>query len=303
MSPLPPAADGKDAGGARRPPWSEFRAALEARGFRPSKSRGQNFLLDGNMARSIARDGGVGEGDFVLEVGVGCGFLSVQLAALGVRLVGVEIDDRLFEIASRFLAPWDNVELLRADVLAGKHELAPEVLALLPTSEAWHLVSNLPYGVAGPLLAVLSRLEHPPATMTALVQKEVADRICAEAGDSEWGPLAARLAPRYRRTVGRRVGANLFWPRPRVESAVVRLELREESVGDLSAYDAVVGELFQQRRKSIRSTLGSLLGDPARAATILEETGVDPAARPGTLAPEIFQKLILHPLWRGIPGR
>ena len=286
--------------GARtgRPPWSEFRAALEAAGFRPSKSRGQNFLLDGNMARSIARDSGVGAGDFVLEVGPGCGFLSVHLAALGVRLLGVEIDGRLLEVARRFLAPFEDVVFVEADVLAGKHRLAPEVAGRLPTDDDWHLVSNLPYSVAGPLLVVLSRLAHPPRSMTALVQREVAERITARPAEKGWGVLGAKLAPLYRREAGRRVPAGLFWPRPRVESAVVRLERRPEDPGALGAYDALVERLFQHRRKAVGGTLRGLLGDSDRARALLEEAGADPRARPGTLEVETLRVLSGSPLWR-----
>ena len=143
--------------GSRRPPWSEFRAALEAVGFRPSKARGQNFLLDTNCARSIALDSGVGAGDFVLEVGPGCGFLSVHLAELGAELLAVEIDPRLAAIARRFLEPYPGVRLLEGDVLDGKHRLSPAVLEALPAIEPWHVVANLPYAITGPLLVTLSR--------------------------------------------------------------------------------------------------------------------------------------------------
>jgi 16S rRNA (adenine1518-N6/adenine1519-N6)-dimethyltransferase len=258
------------------------------------------------MARCIARDAGVEAGDFVLEVGVGCGFLSVQLAARGVRLLGVEIDRRLLEVASGFLAPWEGVRLIGADVLAGKNRLAKEVRDLLPEEEPWHLVSNLPYGVAGPLLVVLSRLPHPPESMTALVQAEVAERITAEARETAWGPLGARLAPLYSRTRVRSVGANLFWPRPRVESAVVHLELHRDFTGkdplDLVAFDDLVGELFRRRRKRVRTTLVSILGDGERAEALLREAGVDPSARPETLGAHEFQKLAASPLWRASRG-
>jgi len=267
-------------------------------GFRPSKSRGQNFLLDGNMARSIARDSGVGAGDFVLEVGPGCGFLSVHLAALGVRLLGIEIDERLLEVARRFLASFEDIELVRADVLAGKHRLAPEVERRLPETDDWHLVSNLPYSVAGPLLVVLSRLAHPPRSMTALVQREVAERITARPAGEGWGVLGAKLAPLYHRTAGRRVPAGLFWPRPRVESAVVRLERRPEDPGPLGAYDALVDGLFQHRRKAVGGTLRGLLGDASRARALLEEAGADPAARPDTLEVATLRALAGSPLWR-----
>ncbi len=273
-----------------RPPWAEFRAALEGVGYRPSKSLGQNFLLDTNLARAIVRDSEVDPGEWVLEVGTGCGFLSVHLAELGVRLLTIEIDERLFGVARRFLAPFSDVELLRADVLAGKNRLAPELLDRLPSTEPWSLVSNLPYGVAGPLLVLLSRLEHPPRSMTALVQLEVAERITAGPGQPAWGPLGVRLAARYEARLGRPVPRSLFWPRPRVESAVCHLTLREGSRPSLETFDALVGGLFQSRRKTVRRSLGALVG-AERAEEVLAELGIEPGLRPEALELDAWHRL------------
>ncbi|MCZ6598731.1 MAG: 16S rRNA (adenine(1518)-N(6)/adenine(1519)-N(6))-dimethyltransferase RsmA [Planctomycetota bacterium] len=286
----------------RRPPWSEFKAALDAVGFRPSKRLGQNFLLDGNMARSIARDAEVERGDFVLEVGAGCGFLTVHLAELGARLLAVEVDRRLFEVARGFLAPFENVRLLRADVLAGKHALAPELLAELPEEGDWHMVANLPYAIVGPLFVLLARSGNPPRSMTALVQRELAEKIVAVPGSRDWGVLGARLAPVYERRGGRSVAAGLFWPRPRVESRVVHLLRREDrpvEPGQLGAYDRLVEGLFQRRRKSVRATLTALLGGREAALGLLERAGVDPDARPEGLSAEDLSRLAGDPVWRG----
>ena len=107
------------AGAGSRPPWSAFRAALEDAGFRPSKRLGQNFLLDENMCRALVRDSGAGPGDLVLEVGAGCGFLTAHLAESGARVLAVEVDARLFEVARGFLGAQESVELLHCDALAG----------------------------------------------------------------------------------------------------------------------------------------------------------------------------------------
>lgn len=281
----------------RRPPWKAFRAALDAAGFHPSKKLGQNFLLDENTATAIARDGGVGPGDHVLEIGVGCGFLSTALLATGATLLGVELDRRLFAIASDFLVPLaapGQLELLRADALAKKRAVAPEVVERLPTPPTpWHLVSNLPYSVASPLVVSLARLPHPPASMTVLVQTEVAERLCAAPGQAAWGGLSAKLQLAYAGRLTRRVGANLFSPRPKVESAVARLELLAERPPDrdLAAADALVDVFFQARRKTLRATLARHLGDRAVAEAGLEAAGLDPGARPEVLAPGAFLDL------------
>ncbi len=285
----------------RRPRWSEFRAALDAAGFRPSKTLGQNFLLDGNMARSIARDAGVGQGDRVLEVGAGCGFLTEHLAALGCRVLAVEVDRRLFAVASELLGGRDNVRLLRADALAGKHALAPELVEALPANQPWHLVANLPYSISGPLLVLLARLPNRPETMTALVQREVAEKVAARPGDSSWGALSARLALAYERRAGRTVGPALFWPRPRVESRVVKLTAVDggrPGPEEVAAYDALVEGLFQRRRKTLLASLAALLGDREEAAAALADAGIAPSSRPQELAPAELVRLAATPAWR-----
>ncbi len=281
----------------RRPPWREFRAALDAAGFHPSRKLGQNFLLDENTANAIARDGQVGEGDLVLEVGVGCGFLSTALLATGARLLGIEVDRRLYAIAEEFLTPLarpGQLELVRADVLAKKRELAPEVLERLPDAgEPWHLVSNLPYSIASPLLVSLSRLAHPPASMTVLVQAEVAERLCAKPATSSWGGLSAKLHLLYSGRMTRRVGAALFSPRPKVESAVARLELRAERppAADVAAADTLIDAFFQARRKTLRATLARHLGDRPAAEAALDRAGLDPGCRPEVLDQTAFLDL------------
>lgn len=282
-----------------RPPWSEVRAELEARGFRPSRRLGQNFLLDENMVRRIALDAGVGEGDRVLEVGPGCGFLTGELLALGAEVLAVEIDPRLCEVAQQALAPYgDRLRLLRADALDGKHRLAAEVAAHLAAwaGRPWHAVGNLPYSAASPLLVVLARLEEPPATLTALLQTEVALRAAAPPGTPDRGTLSARLEPLYGARVVRRVPAQLFWPRPKVESAVLRLELLPErpSPEELARLDTVVGALFGARRKSLRALVARRVG-PEAAREILERVGADPLARPEELSPEMLRALAREP--------
>ena len=277
----------------QRPPWQSFRAALEQRGFLPSRRLGQNFLLDENMVRAIVRDAKIAAGDFVLEIGAGCGFLSLHLLDAGARLVCVEIDDRLIPIASGLVAGHGDVRFVHGDALAGKHALAPEIEALLPDALGWHLVSNLPYSISGPILAVLAAHARPPATMTVLVQKEVADRIAAEPGTRAWGPLSIRLQSRYHPSIVRSVPPELFWPRPKVESALVRLECRADCAGaaDLARLDALAGALFQSRRQSLGRVVARLCGDRGRGLELLAAMGLAPEARAETLPLPVLQDL------------
>lgn len=270
-------------------PWRELRAELEALGFRPSKSLGQNFLLDRNLARAIVNDARVERGDRVLEVGCGPGALTEPLLERGVELLAVEIDARLLALARSRLGGFSNARFLEADVLATKHRLAPRVEEELWKEGAWHVVSNLPYAIAGPLLVSVSRLDNPPRTLTVLVQQEVADRIVARPGGEAWGALSAKLALLYDRRKEREVGRQLFWPRPRVQSAVVRLEARGGAripEDRLEACDRLLAIVFQTRRKTLRNALSRAFGSKEEALAALLRLGVDPAQRPEELVPE-----------------
>lgn len=263
-----------------RPPWAVLRARLETSGFRPSRRLGQNFLRDENLLRAIVRDAGVVEGDCVLEVGPGCGFLTLELARITTDLVCVEIDARLLAIARELCAGCPSIRWIEGDVLASKHALEPRVEAELPRDRPWKLVSNLPYSVSAPLLAVLSVLDRPPASMTVLVQKEVAERIVAHPGSSDWGPLSIRLQRDHDVRTTRHVPPQLFWPRPQVESSVVHLERRPGTL-DLRrgrAFDALVDAIFTRRRQALGRVLGEAVGRE-RGGEVLGELGIDPRRR------------------------
>lgn len=291
-----------------RAPWALFKAELEALGFRPTKTLGQNFLVDPNAARSLAEDAGLGPDDWVLEVGAGCGFLTLHLAERAGTVLAVEIDARLHAVAARVLAERTNVQLLHADALASKHELAPAVRALLPVGRPWHLVANLPYSISAPLLVVLARLDEPPRGMSVLVQEEVAERVAARAGEDAYGPLGVRVSLTYEAELGRRVGPQLFWPRPRVGSRVVALRRRvgpAPSSQDIAAFDRLVATTFQQRRKQVGTTLAGVLEGRGRVEEWLTAAGVDPRARVEELSPPQLLALSRTPEWRayssGVP--
>ena len=292
-----PLAGGVD--GARAP-WTVFRRELDALGFRPTKTLGQNFLVDPAAARSLADDAGLTRDDFVLEVGAGCGFLTLHLAERAGSVLAVEIDARLFEVARRVLGAHPRVRLLHADALASKHRLAPAVERELPTGP-WQLVANLPYSISAPLMVVLARLPHPPRAMSVLVQEEVAERVAARPGEEPWGPLGARLALTYEAELGRRVGAQLFWPRPRVASRVVALRRRvgpEPEPDEFGPFDALVSQAFQQRRKQLAASLAGVLEGRGAVEAWLEAAGIRPTDRVEDLSPVRLLSLSRTPEWR-----
>jgi 16S rRNA (adenine1518-N6/adenine1519-N6)-dimethyltransferase len=264
-------------------------------GYRPSRRLSQNMLVDGNLARAIVRDAGVRAGDVVLEVGAGCASLTLPLVEAGARVTAVEIDGRLMEVGQGRLAgarrsegEVEPVRWIHADVLAGKHALAPEVLESLPTAGFWRVVSNLPYSVGGPVTALLAAHEPPPDTMTLLLQREMVDRLIASPGTRDWGPLTVQVQALYRSRLVRTVPPELFWPRPRVDSAVVQLDLRPERPGpeETACLVAWARLLMGQRRKAVGGLLARHLGDRKRARTVLGGLGLAEGARPGDLSIE-----------------
>lgn len=269
---------------------AEFRALLDRYGFQPSKSRGQNFLHDPKLCAAIAAAGELGTKDRVLEVGTGCGYLTAAIAASAGRVLTVEIEPKLHEIARELLQEKENVEFILHDFLEGK-EIALPVAAKLKAFAPFVLVANLPYSVGGTILASLALFEPAVPRMAVTVQKEVAVRCAAPAGSSERGPLTMLLQLYYKAQVVRGVPPGAFWPRPKVDSAIVRLDRVREKLPEPveRRYLHLVQLLFGQKRKQVGKILRGELGETA--AKLLEQTGIDPAARAEDLSVEQFLDL------------
>jgi len=276
-----------------------IRALLSARGLHPNRLRGQHFLVDGNLIDAIVRDARVGPGDCVLEVGTGTGILTDALADRAGAVLSVDIDAEVQEVA-RGLRAWPpSVHFLAADVLAGKHALDPTVL------EAWRdlaggtlvprIVSNLPYAVATPFVANLLCQGLPCADATLLVQREAADRFFARPGTEAYGAVSVLVGLLARGMVLRAVPPQVFWPVPKVESALVRIEPLADGRAALlreAGLPALLRDGFSQRRKTLRKRF-----EPGR----LVAAGIDPGARPGEVAPEAWERLCLGEKRPGSP--
>ncbi|MEM8884171.1 MAG: 16S rRNA (adenine(1518)-N(6)/adenine(1519)-N(6))-dimethyltransferase RsmA [Planctomycetota bacterium] len=260
-------------------------AVLAAHGLAPRRMRGQNFLCDGNLIDAIARDAGVGPEHAVLEVGTGTGILTDALADRAGAVVSCDVDTRLQSMA-RGLRAWpDTVRFLEADVLRNKRTLEPAVV------DAWQkapgtpiVVSNLPYNIATPFLASLLWSGLPCASMTVLVQKEAAERFTAPVGTADYGPMAIAVALLGEARIVRDVPPQVFWPQPKVDSAVLRIETHDRArAADWAELPALLQRCFLHRRKMLRKSV-----DAAR----LEQAGLAADVRPEQVPPAVWPTLL-----------
>lgn len=247
---------------------------LARHGLHPSRALGQNFVADPNTVRRIARLASVGPGDRVLEIGPGLGSLTLALVETGAEVTAVEADRHLIPALEEVLAgAAPPVRLVQADAMA---VVWPDLLGDRP---GWVLVANLPYNIATPLVADL--LDGVPGIgrMLVMVQREVGERLCARAGDDAYGAVSVKVAYWAEARVAGRVPANVFVPRPNVESVLVDIRRRPAPAVDPGQVGAarlfeVVRAGFATRRKMLRRALAGVVDPPA-----FEVAGVSPESR------------------------
>lgn len=266
----------------------EINDRLERHGLDARRSLGQNFVADPHTVEHIARLAGVGEGDHVIEIGPGLGSLTLALAATGAEVLALEKDTSLLGVLDEVLVDHGatDVEVVAADALEVDWD---ELLSSRGGVELPRVVvANLPYNVAVPI--VMHLLEDVPSVdrMVVMVQKEVADRLCAGPGGRTVGIPSMRVAWYAGARVLATVPPEVFVPRPRVTSAVIGITRRPPPSDMVTAAEVMelVGRAYRQRRKMLRSTLGGEVPAPVFAAA-----GVDPADRPERLGIEDWTRL------------
>ncbi len=254
-----------------------MRSLADALDLRPTKQRGQNFVIDPNTVRRIVRDSGVGPDDVVLEIGPGLGSLTLALLAVAARVVAIEIDPVLARalpatIVDRAPEQADRFEVVAADALRVTSVPGPP-----PTA----LVANLPYNVSVPvllhLLALLPSLERG----LVMVQSEVADRLAASPGSKVYGIPSVKAAWYADVRRAGSIGRSVFWPAPNVGSGLVAWTRREPPSTQVTRAQVfgVVDAAFAHRRKALRPALRELAGSAEQAERALEVAGIDPMTR------------------------
>jgi 16S rRNA (adenine1518-N6/adenine1519-N6)-dimethyltransferase len=263
--------------GARLLGPAEVRSLAAALDLRPTKQRGQNFVIDPNTVRRIVRDARVGADDVVLEVGPGLGSLTLALLDVAAGVVAIEIDSALADALPATVAD-------RAPDLAGRLEVVcADALRVtsIPGPEPTALVANLPYNVAVPVLLHLLALLPSLERSLVMVQAEVADRLAAPPGSKVYGIPSVKAAwfAEVRRAGS--VGRQVFWPAPNVDSGLVALTRREPPTTAVSRGQvfAVIDAAFAQRRKSLRAALRTLAGSAERSEEALRTAGIQPLTR------------------------
>jgi 16S rRNA (adenine1518-N6/adenine1519-N6)-dimethyltransferase len=275
-------------------------------GFTLDPRRGQNFLVDLNLIDLVEKAAAIRPDDVVLEVGTGTGSLTERLARAAARVVTCEIDPRLAQLARDRLVDHANVELVEGDVLAGKHRFAPAVLAAIEAAVAASprgrllLVANLPYCVATPVISNLLALPRPFDVAVVTVQREMGERMTAAAGTGSYNALSVWVGAQCRGEIVRILPPSVFWPRPKIDSAIVRLELepdRRAAIADLARFHEFVRDVFCHRRKLLRGVLLRVAGGKreagARAAVehVFETLGLRAEARAEDIPPDGFVRL------------
>ncbi|MFV2117982.1 16S rRNA (adenine(1518)-N(6)/adenine(1519)-N(6))-dimethyltransferase RsmA [Streptomyces sp. Act-28] len=268
---------------------ADIRELAAALGVRPTKQRGQNFVIDANTVRRIVRTAEVRPDDVVVEVGPGLGSLTLALLEAADRVVAVEIDDTL---AAALPATITARAPERATRFSLVHSDAMDVREL-PGPPPTALVANLPYNVAVPvLLHMLDRFPTIERTLV-MVQAEVADRLAARPGNKVYGvpSVKANWYAEVKRAGA--IGRNVFWPAPNVDSGLVSLVRRDppETTASKREVFAVVDAAFAQRRKTLRAALAGWAGSPAAAEAALVAAGVSPQARGESLTVEEFARI------------
>ncbi len=259
-------------------------------GFSFSKGLGQNFLLDKGVLEDIVDAAEPEEG--VLEVGPGFGVLTRELCAASEKVVSIELDSRLFPVLDYTLSEFDNIKLVEGDIL--KIDLK-KLIAEEFADKKISFAANLPYYITTPIITMLLEGHYPIKKIVVMVQKEVAKRLAADAGSKDYGAISLLCRYYTNPRIVTVVPAGSFYPAPKVDSAVVCLDVCDKpnvDVKDEKLFFRIIKGAFAQRRKTLLNCLSSALGlDKEKTAEVIESCGINPGIRGEKLGIEEYARL------------
>jgi len=289
---------------ANRQTISYLRRRFGQVGLEPNARHGQNFLIDLNLIELLAQAADIGPQDVVLEIGTGMGSLTALLAEKAGKVVTVEIDQHLHQLAREELERYDNVVMIKQDALRNKNHFAQPVLDTVRAAldsvpgAQFKLAANLPYNVATPIISNLLICElPPPVSMTVTIQKELADRIMAAPNSKDYGALSVWIQSMCRVELVRALPPTVFWPRPKVHSAIIKIILEPErraAIPDLEFFHRFARSIFFHRRKFLRSVAISAFKErlsKPEVDAVLQAQGLGAEARSEQLSVDQFLEL------------
>lgn len=269
-----------------------IREILERHRFNFAKSLGQNFLVNKNVCPAMAQEAVENSDVSVIEVGPGIGILTQELALRAKKVLAVEIDTRLLPVLEETLAEFDNVEILNADIL--KLDI-PSLIEEKFSGEDVVVCANLPYYITSPVIMHFLESKSSIKSLTVMVQKEAADRLCADVGSREAGAVSVAVNFYAEAQKLFNVSKGSFYPQPKVDSAVIKLTVRQEppvEIKDEKMFFQTVKAAFSQRRKTAANGISSGLNmDKNDVIAAIEDTGLDPNVRAEKLTMEQLAKL------------
>jgi len=283
----------------------QIRQLLSSAGICPNKRLGQHFLIDLNLMRLLIDSARIEKSDVVLEVGCGTGSLTEALAETAGKVIAVELDRKLADIAGERLAGTDNIELINADILESKNSICQVVTSVVALARnklggRFLLVANLPYCVASAVMVNLVIGNTRVDEMYVTVQKEVAERMAAGPGSDHYGILGIFLAVMGNVKTIRVLKPTVFWPRPQVDSEMVsfvRDRTRSDRLPDTGLLSETVHLFMSHRRKTLQSCCRLAEGRLAGVgdwSQIFERCGIEPTLRPEQISPEGYVCIAEH---------
>lgn len=271
-----------------------YRQLLRQSGFKPRKRLGQHFLIDEAVLERILDAAEISPGDIVVEIGPGLGILTEGLARQGARVITVEVDAKLVALLKKRMAGFPDIRIVRADILkVTPQQLMREELPASDPDRGYKVIANLPYYITSPVLSHFLEARPRPSEMVVMVQKEVGETIAAAPGKMRL--ISVKTQFYSKPVIVSYVPAASFYPRPKVDSIVLRLDVYSQppiEVSDVTGFFDTVMHGFSSPRKQLRNSLAhSLEMPPDQVASLLEKAGIEAKRRAETLSLEEWREL------------